>query len=248
MDSRAIPQSTADVDRFRKEISDHGWTTFRSTHLTDLCQKARSEYLIARRQCELHPPGQVFSRSDLESGPWRKLAVGSTNGLGEPYAQLLQTTYFLEGDRMFPALSELFANLLKLRNLILGIDIEFGSLPERDRFWNACRIHHYPVGGGFMTEHRDTYFPSALEKSELPFLQVMALLSTKGTDFEEGGGFVRCDQGERVCFEDEAGIGTVVMFDGGVHHGVLDVNRGELLDFESDRGRVAAFVNVYEVR
>jgi len=149
---------------------------------------------------------------------------------------------------MFPALSELFANLLKLRNLILGIDIEFGSLLERDRFWNACRIHHYPVGGGFMTEHRDTYFPSALEKSELPFLQVMALLSTKGTDFEEGGGFVRCDQGERVCFEDEAGIGTVVMFDGGVHHGVLDVNRGELLDFESDRGRVAAFVNVYEVR
>jgi hypothetical protein len=248
MQSQDAPHSKADIEHFRKEIGIHGWTTFNSAYLTNLCGEARREYLVQRRQGEVHPPDQGFSRSDLKTGPWRKLAIGSTNGLGEPYAQLLQTTYFLEDDRAFPALSELFATLLKLRNMILDIDVGFGSHPERDKFWNACRIHHYPVGGGFMTEHRDTYFPSALAKSKLPFLQVMALLSTKGADFEEGGGFVRNHQGERVCFEDKSGIGTVVMFDGGVHHGVLDVNRSELLDLESNRGRIAAFVNVYEVR
>lgn len=99
-----------------------------------------------------------------------------------------------------------------------------------------------------MMEHCDTYFPRALANSSLPFLQVMALISTKGVNYTEGGGHIVDRDGRRFNFEDELGPGTIVIFDGSIRHGVSDTDRNEILNFQSDRGRIAAFSNVYEAR
>jgi hypothetical protein len=120
---------------------------------------------------------------------------------------------------------------------------DFGADPPRDGYWNACRVHHYPRGGGFMMTHRDTYFP--LKLGDLPFYQVMVPLSVKGRDFAEGGGVVVSHRGERLNVDELGGFGSIVIFDGRLQHGVDDVDPDQVMNFDDPGGRLAAFANLY---
>jgi hypothetical protein len=113
----------------------------------------------------------------------------------------------------------------------------------KDKFWNACRIHHYPRGGGFMSVHKDTYFPVQL--GDKPFYQVSAALSRKGTDFMTGGGIVFDSEKKKVDLEAVGGFGSLVIFDGRGFHGVEDVDLDQVFDFSRTDGRLAAFVSLY---
>lgn len=209
----------------------------------ELCASARAEYVDAFRTTPVQPPKKAFKPSDLTAGPWRKYTIGSKNGVGEAYAQLLQTTYFDANEKRCPALSEVFTIIIRLRNELMRVAPDFGLDAARDGFWNACRVHHYPRGGGFMMLHRDTYFPVQL--GDLPFFQVMAPLSVKGVDFSDGGGVLVTRQGERLNTDDVAGTGSIVVFDGKIQHGVEDVDPQAVMDFSDPRGRLAAFANLY---
>lgn len=235
------------IDGISNRIQNNGFVTEIDGEIVQLAHGARAEYLKAMSSLQVHAPRERFSPKDLEHGPWRKFTIGSANGLGESYAQMLQTTYFHEHNVGTPTLNAFFAALIKLRNRVLGIRDDFGSKPSQDEFWNACRIHHYPRGGGFMVEHNDTHFPKVLSSSDVPFLQVMAPLSTKGVDFHTGGSFVINRDAVRMYPEDECPIGAVVMFDGSTRHGVEDVDPDQVLDFNLPSGRIAAFVNLYQV-
>ncbi len=236
-----------DITGVLYEIKNTGFSVVVDNEVVELCQGARTEYLNVMPFLKVHAPQEGFSQKDLERGPWRKLAIGSINGLGEPYAQILSTTYFHENNTVTPFLNALFSELISTRNRILGISEDFGSEPYRDGFWNACRIHHYPRGGGFMAEHNDTHFPSVLKSSGVPFLQVMALLSVKKVDFHTGGSFFINRDGIRTNPEDDSALGAVFMFDGSIRHGVEDVDLDQVLNFDLASGRIAAFVNLYQV-
>jgi len=211
--------------------------------LVSLCAAARLDYLAAFRRAVVQPPKKPFSVSDLTTGPWRKFTIGSRNGVGEAYAQLLQTTYFSAMAATHADLSRLFVLIIELRNRLMHVEAGFGTDPARDGFWNACRVHHYPRGGGFMMNHCDTYFPVKL--GNLPFYQVMAPLSVKGRDFSDGGGVVVTRQGQRLNTDEIAGVGSLVVFDGRIMHGVDDVDPREILRFDDEGGRLAAFANLY---
>ena len=172
-----------------------------------------------------------------------KFAIGSRNGVGEPYAQLLQTIYFDPAGARHPSLNALFKVMIGLRNQLMHVAPDFGADPGRDGYWNACRVHHYPRGGGFMMNHCDTYFPVKL--GDLPFYQVMAPLSVKGRDFLEGGGILVTRQGERLNTDELAGLGSLVVFDGRILHGVDDIDPRDIMDFDDEGGRLAAFANLY---
>lgn len=174
------------------------------------------------------------------------MVIGSQNGVGEAYAQLLQAVYFDPLTAPYPALGELFTFMNVLRNQLMKVAPDFGDRPERDKFWNACRVHHYPRGGGFMTKHRDTYFP--LKLGDLPFYQVMVPLSVKGRDFVDGGGVLVTKQGEKLNTDEVAGLGSVVIFDGRIQHAVEDVDPQEVMNFQDELGRLAAFSNLYVVQ
>lgn len=229
------------------ELQNKGFCVLKDRDFYDTIANARNEYLDLFRQLPLHAPREKFTPTHLHNNPWRKLAVGSRNGLGEAYAQFLQTVYFHEHYNQFPNLKTLFSKMIQMRNDLLNLPVDFGSCPERDLFWNACRVHHYPCGGGFMMAHKDTHFPKALEKSGFPFLQIMVPLSIRGEDFKTGGGFlVPKDSQEKHYFETPESFGDIVLFDGGqITHGVDDVDGEEVIDFQSCTGRFAAFVNVY---
>lgn len=237
-----------DLKSLQNEVLDKGYAIYTDASLAALGNSARTEYLSNFYKLKIHSPREKFHYTSLDSQPWRKFAISSANGVGEPYAQFLQTTYFSEKDSRYPALREAFKYLISFRNKMLDLSEDFGSNPKKDSFWNACRVHHYPKGGGFMVEHQDTHFPKILHSSELPFLQVMMILSKKGTDFSEGGNYIRNRNQDQIYPEDLAGIGSIVMFDGGIVHGVQDVDPDGILDFSQPSGRFAAFVNLYEAR
>jgi hypothetical protein len=237
-----------DIEVIKRELTANGYGIISDGILKSYCKEAKDEYIRSMQACETSPPKKKFHYSDLKVKPHRKFAIGSTNGIGENYAQLLQTTYFSKTDPNYPNLGIVFSYLISLRNRILGINEDYGNSPERDGFWNACRIHHYPRGGGFMVGHRDTHFPKLLEKSGHPFLQIMVLLSKRGTDFNNGGGFIIDRHGNKKYYEkDESSFGEIVYFDGSIIHGVEDIDGDQILDFSKTSGRAAGFVGLYEV-
>jgi hypothetical protein len=233
-----------DVAGIVREVAASGLAIVRPTdELRALATDARADYLAAFGVTPPQPPKRPFKPANLSAGPWRKYTIGSRNGIGEAYAQLLQTMYFDPAVPTYPSLNRLFAVVIALRNTLMNVASDFGSDPARDGFWNACRVHHYPRGGGFMMTHCDTYFPVKL--GDLPFYQVMAPLSLKGRDFSAGGGIVVTRQGERLNTDDLAGLGSIVVFDGRTPHGVEDVDPQAILDFNDAGGRLAAFANLY---
>ncbi len=235
------------VDDIKSSLTKHGYCEISNWQDPSVLKGAREDYLKAMSTITVSPPKQKFSYKDLVAKPHRKYTIGATNGLGESYAALLQTTYFSKDDPAYSNLGKVFSDLINLRNRILGVAEDFGNNPERDGFWNACRIHHYPRGTGFMVGHRDTHFPALLEKAGHPFLQVLVVLSTRGTDFHSGGGFVVDRSDNKILYENENSFGNIVCFDGSIIHGVEDVDNDQILDFNQGSGRVAGFVNLYKV-
>ncbi|MGN6087568.1 hypothetical protein [Trinickia sp.] len=217
-----------------------GYFILRNEEVSALVHAARGEYLSALDGLEINAQKSRFNRADLSHQPWRKMAIGATNGVGEPYAQFLTSTYFSESTPKFFAINVLFGVLLGLRDILF-------NLTDKDALsgtWNACRIHHYPRGGGFMSMHKDTHFPKVLGTTGMPFLQVSACMSRRGIDFQNGGGFVVDKLGNKVDLES---YGAIVMFDGNQPHGVDCIDLDVVPDIRSKSGRLAAFTNIYEI-
>jgi hypothetical protein len=243
MDVTAI--DTADVDQ---ELNRCGYLIIKDSGIEQKSQDARSEYLRCLQQSKLHATRERFHYSVLSKQPWRKLAIGSANGLGDPYAQNLQSIYFDADDPNYAALGSLFKTMILIRNRLMGVDASFGSNPDQDRFWNACRVHHYPRGGGFMATHKDTHFPQVIgAQIGKPFYQVCVLLSRKNADFFTGGGVIFDNEKQKIDLETEGGFGSLILFDGRTYHGVEDVDLDQVIDFSRSDGRLAAFVNLYSV-
>jgi hypothetical protein len=136
--------------------------------------------------------------------------------------------------------------MIELRNSLTTMNLNYGNDLNNDAFWNACRIHHYPQGGGHMAAHRDTLFPHLLKNFKVPFIQIMVTMTARGTDFNNGGGYVVDSKGNTILFETDNNAGSLVLFDGSTIHGVQDIDLSELLDFSSSKGRIALFVNLYK--
>jgi hypothetical protein len=237
-----------DPDSVDRELNSNGYVILQHPEIHELSRSARAEYDICLRSSQLNATRRKFHYSTLSERPWRKLAIGSSNGLGESYAQNLQSIYFDAEDSNYPALGSLFRQMIAVRNKLMGVEPAFGIDPEHHRFWNACRVHHYPRGGGFMATHRDTHFPQVISAQiGKPFYQICVLLSRKGTDFFTGGGVIYDGNKKRIDLEEAGGFGSLIIFDGRTYHGVEDVDLDQVIDFSRTDGRLAAFVNLYAV-
>ncbi len=233
--------NSLEITKLKNDLREKGWFLFKSAETVQLAKQARQEYFSNFNQYVLQAKG--FSYSELQREPIRKQNISSSNGVGEPYSQALQATYFPE-KTLLPSLAEIFRILYTTRNQVTGKPIAYGTNPITDKYWNACRIHHYPSGGGFMMKHRDTHFTKIL--GDMDSLQCLFLLSTRGEDFQTGGGFIEDLQGNRIDLEGLGGIGSLFFFDGRIPHGVDDIDRGHIFSFSEKSGRLAAIANLYE--
>ncbi|MEA2413854.1 MAG: hypothetical protein QOI58_511 [Thermoanaerobaculia bacterium] len=226
-------------------LGSEGYLIVKDTKLEEQCDAARDEYDTCLTTLQLHAPRARFDYKQLSTEPWRKLAIGGRNGDGLAIAQNLQTTYFDANDENYPALGALFHTMIGVRNTLMAVNLDFGNDPQRDGFWNACRVHHYPRGGGFMSVHRDEYLPGKLAEKDKPFYQMLVLLSRKNVDFHTGGGVLVSFEGRTIDMETEAGFGSMILYDGRTPHGVEDVDLDQIIDFSRPDGRMAALVNLY---
>jgi len=69
-----------------------------------VAQQARNEYQEIVHSVTLHSQQERFNRFELDKEPWRKTAVGSTNGLGQSISQILQATYISPQLAKYPIL------------------------------------------------------------------------------------------------------------------------------------------------
>jgi hypothetical protein len=70
------------------------------------------------------------------------------------------------------------------------------------------------------------------------------VMSRKGLDFEQGGGFVELGE-DRHYFEPYCSYGDIVIYDGRTVHGVDDIDPHLPFRQDSIEGRLAAFVTLY---
>jgi len=95
-----------------------------------------------------------------------------------------------------------------------------------------------------MVPHRDLFSRLVTEESDMGYFQVFFLLTERGTDYQEGGGYIEL-HGQRVMFEEFTQAGDIVIYDGRTVHGVADVDPLEPLELTQFRGRAAGFVSLY---
>src|SRR5262245_48155252 len=127
-----------DAARIGEEVAATGLAIVRPGEgFEEVCASAKQDYSEAFRATAVKPAKQGLKPADLAAGPWRKYTIGSKNGVGEAYAQLLQTTYFAPGPSS-PSLTRLFEIIIALRNQLMHVASDFGVSPVRDGFWNAC--------------------------------------------------------------------------------------------------------------
>ena len=140
-----------------------------------------------------------------------------------------------------------FKTLIRLRNFIYGIDLDFAvEKAEKNGLWSATRIHQYPRGGGFFDGHIDSTLLDVAREKNTNFFQLVLTLSKKGDDFKTGGAFVdREDQ--RFLIEDICQVGDVLIYDGRSFHGVEDIDENTRLDTSSVNGRVVAMASLYSL-
>lgn len=142
---------------------------------------------------------------------------------------------------------EHFLKLIEIRNHLTGMPAGFAKGLEGGGLYSACRIQHYPQGGGFMGAHRDHIGEANLVGSpQTKFIQLLLVLTKPGTGFQTGGAFVIDDAGQRHYTEALAEVGDIAVYDGRTMHGVEDIDPHLPLDITTATGRLAAFATIYK--
>lgn len=139
-----------------------------------------------------------------------------------------------------------FVQLARVRNHLSGLPKDFAiDRIEANGLWTAARFHQYPRGGGFFRRHTDYVVKDVADEKSTRFYQVVLTITRKGEHFQQGGAFV--DIGERrVCLDDCALLGDIIIYDGRTVHGVEDIDPKEMLDMDTINGRLAGFATLFK--
>ncbi|WP_144158466.1 hypothetical protein [Paraburkholderia sp. BCC1885] len=141
-------------------------------------------------------------------------------------------------------LRNIFRRVIAIRDALAGRDIQSDESLAPDRY-NGCRVQIYPSGGGFMGAHVDSRAISNLpDGSRAAYIQMVLLLTERGTDYHHGGAFATVD-GKIVDSEADALSGDVLVYDGNTNHGVADIDPTVTFNANNLRGRAVALATIY---
>jgi hypothetical protein len=139
-----------------------------------------------------------------------------------------------------------FRKIIEVRDALADRGVLTDERLSPDR-WNGCRVQIYPSGGGFMGAHLDSRGVGNLPRSTGAFIQLLLLLTERGTDYHTGGAFVERD-GKRIDSEADTLSGDVVVYDGATVHGVADIDPTAVFNAADLRGRAVALATIYDKR
>lgn len=177
---------------------------------------------------------------------FQKLSIGRARHGGVDRPRFMRCFYLPMWDEDVFGTREIFRKVAQVRNLLSGHDLDH-AIDDPDQIaWTASRIHHFPAGGGFMVDHRDTVLPALYAENGLgSFYQPLVLLTQKGVDFERGGGFAMVGD-ERISYEDYSEQGDIVIYDTSTVHGVDDVDPQLPFRQDSLAGRMSGLVTLFK--
>ena len=202
---------------------------------------------IGKRVSTLDFSSSVGEKPEAVRTNFCKMNIGGASLKYNNYPRFFRTMYNPVWEKDIWGMRDEFLNLIRLRNIIYGIDQEFAlSGISENGLFSACRIQHYPSGGGFFSAHRDTTLLDVAAEKSVNFYQLILVLSEKGKDFSRGGAFL--DRGEaRFLLEEQCKPGDVLIYDGRSVHGVEDIDQQKRLSLSSISGRVAALASLYKI-
>ena len=124
-----------------------------------------------------------------------------------------------------------FADIFRIKNLLAG-EPEDAHLSARPSDGVVARVtsNQYPRGGGYLAEHRDPASPFAR-------LQTIIQASEPGVDYEQGGLYVRGDDGEVLLADPHSRMGDLFVLTPDVRHGVAPIDPDAELDWDASDGR-----------
>ncbi len=130
------------------------------------------------------------------------------------------------------AIFEDFKDILELKNFLRGAppDANFNTIPS-DGVISRIVSQHYPAGGGYLTEHTDPY-------SDFALVQTIVQASDVGSDFKEGGLYLRPEAGAEIIeIDPHSEMGDLMVLSPAVRHGITAIDPDRELDWSLDRGR-----------
>jgi hypothetical protein len=132
------------------------------------------------------------------------------------------------------SLHDVFRRIIEIRDVLAGRELLTDEKLEPNG-WNGCRLQIYPAGGGFLGAHRDTRGLSNMESTALnpdDFIQLVVLLTERGTDYQTGGAFNI--------------TGDVLVYDGATIHGVADIDSDVPFRADDLRGRAVLLGTIFD--
>lgn len=178
---------------------------------------------------------------------FKKINLGDYGVFGEypRFFRTIYTPYWLESCEFS---AQLFVQMIRLRNHIAGLNLDLALGPDYNKgIWSGCRFQHYFSGGGFFSEHEDIVVEKISNEVSVPTIQLVALITTKGVDFDVGGASIRNSKGELINIEDFASSGDVIAYDASSLHGVLPIDQHKPLDLSINTGRIVALASLYRI-
>lgn len=160
-------------------------------------------------------------------------------------SRLLRTFYNPLWEQDIYQMHGLFRTMVAVRNTLLAMPLDFAADTIDNGLWTAARIQQYPLGGGFMSAHKDEQAINSVSDSDLDYLQILLVMSRKGEDYHSGGGFVIRD-GKFIDIDQNTQLGDIIIYNGNTVHGVDTIDPDKLLDMDHATGRLAAFVTLYK--
>lgn len=124
-----------------------------------------------------------------------------------------------------------FADIFRIKNLLAGepAGAHLAAVPS-DGVVARVTSNQYPRGGGYLAEHRDPASPFAR-------LQTIIQASEPGVDYEEGGLYVRGDDGELLLADPHSRMGDLFVLTPDIRHGVAPIDPDAELDWDAADGR-----------
>lgn len=227
----------------REEIQRNGYVIFKN-YLTIDMFKLRQE-LLKRSNSLNDYPSKVNPENPITF--FRKINLGDFGDFGE-YPRFLRTTYTPYWNKECEFARELFTPIIILRNHISNLPLELGLYPDYTAgLWSGCRFQQYFCGGGFFSEHKDVIVEKISNDLSMPTIQLVALITSKGIDFNEGGATIRSSNNMLINLEDYASSGDVIAYDASSVHGVLPIDQHKELDLSLNTGRLVALASLYKI-
>lgn len=240
----SIEEYKHELKNIHKTLEKHNFT--RITGLIKESSIVKSKSIISNNFKNLKDHASIGEDPKCIQSNFSKLSIGGAQKYGVYRPRCLRTIYNPMWDSDIFSLHNSFEVMAKARNLLYGFDENFAIHSIEDEMWTASRVHHYPRGGGFLVSHKDIVVPKIHKlQGYKNFYQLVMVLSKKGHDFMQGGGFATL-KGKKYFYENEANYGDIIIYDGRTIHGVADIDPEEPFIQQSPEGRMAAFVTLYK--